>query len=254
MNTSLTKEQVATSPAEKSLNFFVVAPWLIYVFLSPLYLFPNGMPQIADYCLVLGIIPAMSFAFINYKGRIPALYLTGLLFVAFTMVINLVNYSFFPDRRFLMTTLVYAYNFLVFAYSLRLFRTQSDKLVDLTYWALIASVGLQLLWIIFVPDPGWRTSGTFNNPNQLAYWVLLTGILLVFLRRGRSLTTLDYAVLFLLGMFQTYALSKAGLITYIVFLVAVYFTPQMNSLGRVFILMGALSVLVFSIFNIDRRL
>lgn len=220
----------------------VLACWLFYVAFSPLYFFPSGLPQISDIVLMLGVMPFLTLRFMGFRGAVPPLYLVGALFVFYTIFINMINFAFYPEIRFVLTSLIYFFNFLVLAFVIIFFRQDPDTAKNYTFYALALSVLIQLLAVLFLPQTGWRAMGTFNNPNQLAYWGVLTSVMLVFLKRGSVFNILDYALLFIIAYIESKALSKAGIISYAVFWFLLVLTPQVSKKLKA----GLLMLVVFS--------
>jgi hypothetical protein len=231
-------------------DYIVVLPWLLYMVISPLYLFPQGMPQVADFVLALGALPTLALAFLNDQKKVNMTYMFGFGFAILTVAVNLLNYLYFPHQRFLLSAIYYVYNFIVFIYVVRLFRQEGDFLVNLTRYAIYGAVLLQLFWVLFLPgNHGFRETGSFNNPNQLAYWSLLMAGMLVLIRHKQRFSWADWSVMGILGFFEVLALSKSGLITFPVFLSALLFSGQIPKILRAVLLMGLVFVLIFLAFD-----
>jgi hypothetical protein len=98
------------------INYFMAAIWFLYLVLKPVYLMPHGLPQLSDAVLAAGLIPAVIFMFLNARPGISPVTLAGGLFVALTVAINLVNYIFIPDKKFIFAALYYPYNFTIFLF------------------------------------------------------------------------------------------------------------------------------------------
>lgn len=159
-----------------------------------------------------------------------------------TMGVNVINYLFFPDIRFLLTMLIYPYNFMVFLFVVWMFQKDMETAKIYTFYGLVASVIIQLSVTQFFDFGyrGYRGTAGFENPNQLAYWVLLTGSMIVFLRRGEVLRVSDWCVLGILTYLQALALSKAGIIAFLVFLLLLFITPKISRMGYA---LGALAII-----------
>ena len=221
---------------------------MLYLLLSPFYIFPKGRPQPADYILVLGMLPVLVTQFLNTDIRIPTPYIIGGLFVVLTMGVNLINYLEFSDIRFLLTMLIYPYNFMVFIFVVWMFQKDMDTAKKWTFIGLVATTIIQLLVLNFSDSGyrGYRGTAGFENPNQLAYWVLLTAAMVVFLRRNEPLRLKDWALIALLTYMQALALSKSGIITFSIFLLLLFLTPKMPKAGY---LVGAVLVIAASFYT-----
>ncbi|MCB9963560.1 MAG: hypothetical protein H6855_00810 [Rhodospirillales bacterium] len=233
--------------AEKLPVFFVVI-WVLYLLFSPFYIFPKGMPQPADFLLALGIIVALGTEYPRIETRIKPVYLMGGLFVILTMCINLVNYAFYPHPRLLLSMLYYPYNFMIFLYVTWLFYRRPEAMVKISIYALVATLMIQIASTFLMASGyrGARATAGFENPNQLAYWALLTATMVIFLRRlDGQLRPIDYVMLLMAFFLQAIALSKAGIIAFTVFLLFLMVTPFINKIAR---FLGIVTIVFFSIF------
>lgn len=227
-------------------HWTVMIPFLLYLFLSPFYIFPSGGPQISDIVILFGMVAVALPAFMAYKSKIKQVYLYAGIFAAYTIFINLINFLFFPDFRFLLTAMIYPFNVLVFYYISTILKNSDRSLRDGAVWAIAASALAQVIWVFVMPSHHWRGTGSFNNPNQLAYWSLLMSTIVVLLRRDSRLGALELVTILMLAYLQMLALSKSGLITYSIFLFALFFSPMIGNLHRAALLAGAAILMVWS--------
>jgi hypothetical protein len=218
----------------RTISWIILGVWSVYIITAPFYIFPKGRPQPADFILITAILPFLFTQFIATKTKITPAYLVGGLFVFMTIIINFINHLFFPDIRLLLTMLYYPYNFMIFVFLSTLCRHDAETFKKTTYWAIVISVTIQLIVMLFFEGAyrGHRATGGFENPNQFAYWSLLTATMIVFLRRGETLKPFDYLLLFTLGYFQTLALSKAGIIAFTTLITLLFFTPKVTKTAR----------------------
>lgn len=216
---------------------FLMGIWCAYILLAPFYIFGQGLPQPADYLLLALGLPALFFAFRLHRGTISPATLWGGLFAALTLLINAMHYVALPDPRFVLSALYYFYNLLVFLFGLHLLSRSPDLFRKVTFLAIGASLVIQLGACLFFENyDGGRAIGTFNNPNQLAYWTLLNLAMLIVLKRTNPLSWIDL-LLIIIGLYlQVIALSKAGLITTALLLGYLFFRPIMTMTTRLLIL------------------
>lgn len=230
---------------------FFLGVLVLYTLLSPFYIFKSGLPQPSDVLLFTGIL-AMYLVFAVKPGaRIRNIYLTGAAFAVYTVLINLIHCAFYYDIRFLLSSLYYVYNFSVFCLISYIFHRSPDRAGKLMRFALLAVIAIELI-LLFTTGHARRAEGTFNNPNQFTYWALLAGIILIILRHRRRLNGLDFAALFALGYIQMQTLSKAGLITYTLFMAVVFFTPRVNVAVRSALLFLVVCFGIYAVFEADR--
>ena len=241
------------SQQTEKLHFYYLAVWLIYLMLSPIYVFSKGLPQPADIIIMTGVLPALGIAFLSHRKTIPTVYIYGWMFALLTFAVNWVNFSFYPHYRFPFASIYYVYNFLIFMYVVYLFRTNPERVRQLSYMALVIAIIVQFVWGAVFPDVGYRrvTAG-FINPNQLAYWALLSSIMLAMMKGKHKYTWLDLMLWGFLGYLQTLALSKAGIICYLLFVFTVIFTPNMDRIARYITFCAFGLLLLYSVFELHK--
>ena len=252
MVTANTSHTLKSALSGKTTSFFVLAIWFFYLITSPFYVFPNGGPQPADLILILAMFPVLASLFIHLKTKkISTIYIVGVLFVLTTIGINLINYHFFPDRRFLLTSLIYPYNFLIFIFVTWLFQRDFEKAKIFTFYGILATIIIQFIVVYFTDFGriGYRETGAFGNPNQFAYWVLLTAAMLLFLKRGEKLTPVDWGMLAVLLLLQSLALSKAGIIAHMIMMISIFFTKQVSKKTYLVILLALSLTMFYALFN-----
>lgn len=164
----------------------VLLLWSCFVFLDPVYVFASGLPQPAD-MLILLIAP---LALARWNGRmnlrakraVRAL----LLFVAYVVVNALIwslvanTWTFTAKYGFLLTPLFYVFDAIAFVVILVLYERYGERFVWLSLRLLFLSLVTQVL-LTFVYTRGglFRTYGLFNSSNQLGYYSILVGALLL---------------------------------------------------------------------------
>ena len=157
--------------------------FFLYFIFSPFYVFSSGYPQPADFVLFLAIGLSSFHSLTNRKRSINKVYLIGIGFAFYALVINMVHYAFYPDIRFILTALIYIFNISIFIFMCFLIQKHPRIVCNTMLYGIILTVVSQFLFVYFIPsDHPFRATGTFNNPNQLAYWVLLTAALLIILK------------------------------------------------------------------------
>lgn len=237
----------------QNLGIFLTIVWGLYTVTSPIYIFSKGLPQPADLIMITGIMAGIMTSFLNFKGKIPLIYMVGSIFVGLTFVINLVNYAFFPDIKFLLGALFYLYNFLVFSFIVFLFNKDFVFVKNITYIGVIIAIAIQCGWATIFPDVGMRRmTGGFHNPNQLAYWALICGATIFFIKRGEKFNKFDFVAFAMIGYIQSLSLSKAGIISYIVFLTILVFARQTDKMVKAGIILMIYILGTFLVFQADK--
>lgn len=243
--------QLSSHDARKDFNkksIFFLLILALYSFLSPFYVFTSGMPQPADMVLLVGVLGMFIAVAANSKLRLQTVYVAGATFAGYTILINLIHCYFYYDFRFLLSAFYYVFNFLSFGFVTYVFLRNPKNAHVIMRCALYLAIAVQF-WLLFSHGYVRRAESTFNNPNQLAYWGLLAGIMLCILNYRRRFHFLDLVALTSIGYIQAHALSKAGLITYGLLLFVTIFTPRIGHLGRAFLFVLAVLSCIFAAFD-----
>jgi hypothetical protein len=203
-----------TAPAKSRSGRFFLVGWVIYLVVSPFYVFKSGLPQPADALMALMI----SILATGYALRVPIhndLYLAGAAFLSWVTVANLFWWGQYQDPMFLLSSAYYVYDFCILVLVFSLFQRLREDFFVATRLALIVAVVVQLVCLLVLPDvlKGFRATGTFNNPNQLGYWSLLVTACYVVTRGEASLKWLDVLMLCALAYIAALSLSKAAMLS-----------------------------------------
>lgn len=225
--------------ALKKYEFFVLSGFLI---LYPFYLWSSGYPQIADILLfgfALWRLPALIS---GGRGKInlhkPVLILG--LFAGLTFLINALHYIFDHDIRFILSSLYYIYNALVFITMHYLFRNISENQMRVFIFLILAVLAAQLLMFPFLSESGLRFSGSFNNPNQLTYWSLLMCCIGLVLAQDYSIQLKEILLLVLATALIALTLSRIGLISIALVWLIVFFMMRKTQTAWILFLSTAL--------------
>jgi hypothetical protein len=215
------------SPAEpqrrQGLSRFLLSWWFVYLATMPIYTFQSGLPQPADAFMGVLLLTLLT----GYFVRLPVhndLYLVAGAFLALVAVVNWAWWTQYPDPKFLLSSLFYLYDFAIVVAVLALAKAFGPSLVVWTRAGLITAVVLEATAVLILPDlRGFRETGTFNNPNQLGYWTLLTGACLLSLKSSGAsgapdsrINAVDLAVLCVLGYLSLQAVSRAAIGSFVV--------------------------------------
>jgi len=232
------------------MGVYLASIWFLYLILSPIYILPKGLAQPADFILMLGMAPLLVQALVTTPLRMNSVYLAGGLFAAFTITINWVNFAFYHDMRLALSSIYYPYNFGVFLFVVALFKRNYAVMWRLTLVGVIMAIIIQAAWAAFLPDVGVkRMTAGFKNPNQLAYWALLSAAMLFFLKRHSKFKLIDWLALLLIAFIQSVALSKAGIIAFAVFIFFLSFTPQVPKLSKAIVMLVVFCGMAYALFS-----
>lgn len=177
-----------------------------YLFGKMFYVGGAGAAQPADI--------AMAGAFLllitpQALARLAGVNVFIVLLMCWAIAVNIGWALISSDREFITTASYYAFNLGVIA-AVFWTRQRNPRLFDFVIpGVVLASVLLQVFMITFVPS-GYRSQGTFANPNQLAFWSLCSMTMWI-LARPRRIGFLDLAVIGALVWVELHSLSRAGM-------------------------------------------
>lgn len=186
--------------------------WAVHLILTPFYVFESGNPQPADILMAVLVVCVLSGLFMRLP-RINDLYICIGFFLLIVVNINLFWWTLYLDPFFLKSSLFYIYNAAIMVAVVAMYAAgDPDAVSRFTARGILLAAIVELIAAIALPDlRGSREVGTFNNPNQLGYWSLLTAACWLVVRDGRRLDWSDVALLAALGYLTTLSLSKAAM-------------------------------------------
>lgn len=204
--------------------------WAIYLLLNPLYLFPSGGLQPAHLFLV-STFPIAFALWIRRLPHHPDLYLAAGGFLAYAVLINTLCFMQYYSSEFLMSSCYTAYNMIILAIIAAAFRDRASAMAQTTRAVLLVTLAGEAAFVLVVGDQGYgRAMGTFNDPNQMGYWALLTAVSFFVVREGRALRLADLLALLLAGLVVFFSVSRAAILGFstLVALVALFsrFNPR----------------------------
>ncbi len=210
---------------------------LIYVLLKPYYLFSSGGLQIADAFLLVSFLLLFVMSRLSSKWHTEFAHIIQeqrlvFIFVALTLVINSLYYFIYPELKFFLSSLYYIFNLLaiiVFATFLK----------DRNFLSRVGSIFkfnllLQLvLWAVHIGryyDTD-RYMGTFNDPNQFGYYVLLSFLFIYVI--DLVLKKRKTYIYYLLALFLVFLSGSTGMLlglgVFSIFIAAYYIKQQLES-------------------------
>lgn len=153
---------------------------LIYLLLKPFYIFSSGGLQVADIFLLIAFallvvgswhVPNKRKVFVEAIQQ----HRLFILFIACTLIINSLYFIVYPEFKFLLSSLYFVFNAMAIILFTLFFK---DKLFLSRVGAVFKfNLLLQLaIWAVGIGRVYGETRymGTFNDPNQFGYYVLLS--------------------------------------------------------------------------------
>lgn len=200
----------------------------LYILTKPFYLWNSGLPQISD------IVLAIAFFMILFKvpkgeiGRTIKDNKYFFFFLIFVVVINIFYSIIYLDSNFLLHGLYYVFDaigIITFVLCIK----NNDGFERTLNNSLKLSLTIQLL--IFLLGVGryygvTRYMGTFNDPNQFAYYCFLSfGFIFLISRKEKKKTDLLF---FALALFLIFESSSTGMLVGMSVFVILYIIPAIK--------------------------
>lgn len=148
-----------------------------YVFFKPFYLFGSGGIQISEIFIVIAFL--LTLVEKVPKDGITKKMLRDLrilfIFILCVIIINFIYYGIYPNTEFLMSTIQYILIFMgIYVFTNKI----SDKNVLKNIYK-ITQINLVIQLLIYISGIGryydaFRYMGTFNDPNQFGYFIVLS--------------------------------------------------------------------------------
>lgn len=233
--------------------FFLLSSYFITF---PFYLWDSGVPQIADFIMII----LLSTYLYKTKGKVtftvnakPFIRI-NFLFVTYTVFINIMWMFLLENLSFFSKPMFYIYNFFIVLLIISLYTNYGAKIFQVIYNSIVISVLSQTI-IIFVNGgfTGGRMVGSFNNPNQLGYYALLSTSILIILSNKLEIKPLWFIVTYFSNALLIIAsLSSTTIASYLFLTVIFVFTKIENKkVKKRFVL--TLVLILILIFIIKQR-
>lgn len=200
----------ATNIKQKVLSKDIVALTLLSVFfLTQFYFGDSGKPQYGHYVSLITIIAyIIQYRFITLS-RVNILNI----FIAYIILANISWY--FIDNfnvSYLWSISYWIYNYIILLLVINLNPRVISQFNNILLKAILLSYLLEIaLWIIGLGRYNFqpRYNGYFNDPNQMAFWVLTTCSIYIFLSKSKVASILIYLMALLL---ITITLSRSAML------------------------------------------
>ena len=221
---------------------------LFSFFLSQFYFWSSGVPQFS-HIFIMGAILLL----FNKSSSINIEYSnTILLFVAYAICVNFSWYLIVLDSSYMMSTVYWIFNLLFFLLMMNLNQVQinffHEKLLFLIPFSYVIEI---IIWASNLGrydfDP--RYNGLFNDPNQMAFWVLSTCAIYLYI----SGSNFKKIVVYLLALFLILlTMSRSASVGFLMLTLGFIFSQKGELNKRIFVFFGTLvffGVLSYFLYN-----
>lgn len=206
-------ELAVTYPSAAAL--VVLAALGSYVLLKPFYILPSGLPQPADMLLALALPFALTMPLQSKSGDIRSIQLLMTVFCVYAALVSLGWAFALMDPGVALFAAHYSFNLCLVVIVLRIGQLHPEATLRVIAYAISLSAIVQAAALAFAYDAArLRQIASFNNPNQLGYWSLLS--LCIFWSIAGELRTrwyLQAATVACLLYTAASSLSKASMIS-----------------------------------------
>lgn len=199
--------------------------FLMFIFLKQFYLMESGSFQLGDLCLFLSIILFITCKVLD-KKKDDRIYdfiekkdILFIVFVFLALIIDGINYIKYKDLHLILSGMYFIYN--MFAIILFKALAKSEMLLQIGYWMFRINIFAQtLFWCVGIGKYRFehRWCGTFNDPNQMAFFLMCCLFITFYLSeiRGKHLKSeiIDWVcVIFLLILSKSTGIT-AGFLSF----------------------------------------
>lgn len=205
--------------------FAAALVWFVGVFGSSFYVFPSGQPQPAHIVLSFAIIISFSkfitpFYFTSAEKR-ACVFL--LIFLYWVIIVNSVWALLYGDAVFLYrASLFMLYSVMLFLSAVHALKYEKIRLALMSA-AILGISFILLLWLIGVGrhDFGARYNAFFNDPNQMAFWVICSSC--SFLLLARKPKVWPFFIISIVSLILVLlSLSRSALVAEIVMIIGAF--------------------------------
>jgi hypothetical protein len=182
-----------------------IALWTVALVASPIYVLSSGLPQPSD--VIVAVVIAL--VFVTAPKVNPTAALLALAWFAYVFIVNVSWWTIERDMRFLLSAAYYGFNLMTMLTVASMLMTRPDMFVRWSRAGLLIALSLEVLVTPLIGG-GLRMAGTFNNPNQLAYWAILIATCWLALKPRENLHALDFGVLAAAAMLCLLSGSRGG--------------------------------------------
>ena len=146
-----------------------------YIVLKPYYLLPSGLPQIADMILVASLPFVLLLPQPRWSEHATAFRFCLMVFCSYAALVNLGWTFALMDPRMALGAMHYLFNLCLVIICLRIGVLHPRATLLTIAYAIALSAAIQAASAAFTYDAArLRQIASFNNPNQLGYWSLLS--------------------------------------------------------------------------------
>ena len=227
-----------------------------YLMLSPVYLFPSGLPQPADFMLALAVLIWLGRGRYVIHRELRGFVIAGAVFVINALLVSILWTLYLQDLDTIRGGIYYLYNFAAALLFCSMFAEDRFKTLQILARGLLAGICVAFLAQLVLFDPLVpRQTGLFNNPNQLGYFGLLATCGLLVCARIKALGSLASSIGVAFGVVVTlmsFSLTAIGALGFVFLAFAAFFLKSRQH-AMVTTLLIALPVIGLGLYGMPER-
>lgn len=186
----------------------------IYLLLRPYYFFESGGVQFSDIFLILAFFLFIIFSKSNKKRLLLPIEKNKELFIftILTFFINGIYFITFLKFKFILSSLYYVFNLFAIILFFNLFAEKKQ----LNTVGIIFKLNLLLQLLFYLLNVGkyfdsYRYMGTFNDPNQFGFYILLSFSYIYIINNITDNKKYQF-VFFIISIFLIYQCASTGML------------------------------------------
>ena len=189
----------------------------LYLLLKPFYINMSGTIQISDiFILIAFVILLLQKKEKNEDILVKKMlkeYKFFLLFILFVFFINIIGYLLHSTNDFITSTLYYV--FIAIGIYVFIHKITDKKFLNNIYYISIFNIIEQFVILILGMGRYYsagRYMGTFNDPNQFGFFVVLMIMFLYTIKNILNKSSKGFIISFLIGIYMIFESASTGMI------------------------------------------
>jgi len=226
---------------------------ITYLISKPFYLFPSGGLQIAD--LIMLVILLYNFTLTRWRVLDKSYSLIAMLFLFYVTVINLISITLYGfDIMYIKNIFFYTFNIMIFITMVELISRKKITISHILTGITLSLVVQFMMFALFSFSlSGSRVELFFNNPNQLGYYGLISGVLILLIMDLTESKKIHWIALMIAAFAVLISLSKAAIVSFAV-AIAFYFLIRFGKHYKKVILVFLIVLLVPLLTQADSKI
>lgn len=209
----------------------------LYLLLKPYYIFSSGSLQIGDIILLMAF-----FIFLlvnkNNKYEIKKILNENKYLIFFMILVFIVNgfyFIYYLKFKFILSSLYYLFNLFIIILFSYMF-SKNEKTYNMFDKVLKFNIFIQLLiCILNLGDyyGGYRYMGTFNDPNQFAYYIFISFCFTYILNLKLKKSNLEILIFFIISIYLIVRSSSTGMLLGMIVFVILYIILKIKNINKI---------------------